>query len=306
MRRSLIAFCRCRPRGEEPAADLRDVADHGCRRRRRTRSAWSWRSAIGSSTSSRRRAAALQHPLPDGQADVMPIARDGVRERRRRVPARGCARLLPEWAAGAEGATIRLPDRACSGVIRPARRAAPTRTPECAARRHSPGHRTVTRQSTLLLDLDGTLTDNLAGIIPLDRPRARRRWARPSPTLRRSRPASARRCALRSRGCSPPTDAARIEHAIALYRERYGELGWAENVVYDGVPSCSRRWTPRAPAVPVHVQAAALRRADRRAVRHRAPAGRGLRRRPRAARSTTRRDWSPTCSRARGSTAPTA
>jgi phosphoglycolate phosphatase len=30
-------------------------------------------------------------------------------------------------------------------------------------------------------------------------------------------------------------DAAAIERAISLYRERFGDLGWAENTVYDGM-----------------------------------------------------------------------
>ena len=87
---------------------------------------------------------------------------------------------------------------------------------------------------TLLVDLDGTLTDNYAGISrsichALDRLGA----ATPDAT-------ELRRCV------GPPLrisfarllatgDAALIERAIELYRERYAELGWAENVVYTGI-----------------------------------------------------------------------
>ena len=57
--------------------------------------------------------------------------------------------------------------------------------------------------------------------------------------------ASDRRCASRSRGCSTPRDPAVIEHAIALYRERYADVGWRENEVYDGIeealPALARR-----------------------------------------------------------------
>ena len=31
-------------------------------------------------------------------------------------------------------------------------------------------------------------------------------------------------------------DARAIEQAIALYRERFADVGWRENVVYDGIP----------------------------------------------------------------------
>jgi len=93
---------------------------------------------------------------------------------------------------------------------------------------------TMTDGATLLFDLDGTLTDNYPGITrsivyALDRMGARE-------------PADAalRRC------MGPPlresfawlldtADTAQIEQAIAFYRERYAEIGWRENTVYDGV-----------------------------------------------------------------------
>jgi phosphoglycolate phosphatase len=87
----------------------------------------------------------------------------------------------------------------------------------------------------LLFDLDGTLTDNSVGIarsiaFALDRMGV----AVPDT-------ATLRRC------MGPPLresfawlldtrDADAIEQAIAHYRERFTDVGWRENVVYDGIP----------------------------------------------------------------------
>jgi len=88
---------------------------------------------------------------------------------------------------------------------------------------------------TLLFDLDGTLTDNFEGIANCIR-YALTRMDVPHPDL-----AVLRACV------GPPlretlprligsTDTATTERAIALYRERFSELGWRENAVYAGVP----------------------------------------------------------------------
>ena len=89
-------------------------------------------------------------------------------------------------------------------------------------------------REVVLLDLDGTLTDNFAGISrsichALDRLGV---GTPAEPELRRCvgpplRVSFARLLDTR--------DGALIERAIDLYRERYTELGWAENVVYSGV-----------------------------------------------------------------------
>ncbi|MBK9115736.1 MAG: HAD hydrolase-like protein [Betaproteobacteria bacterium] len=86
----------------------------------------------------------------------------------------------------------------------------------------------------LLFDLDGTLTDNFLGIA--------RSIAHALERLGAEVPGHAvlRRC------MGPPlresfawlldtTDPALIEQAIAHYRERYADVGWRENAVYDGV-----------------------------------------------------------------------
>lgn len=86
---------------------------------------------------------------------------------------------------------------------------------------------------TLLVDLDGTLTDNFVGIsrsiahalaamgAPIDDLDSLRHCI--GPPLRRS-----------FAGLLDNPDAAAIERAIVFYRERFGALGWAENTVYDG------------------------------------------------------------------------
>ena len=87
--------------------------------------------------------------------------------------------------------------------------------------------------TTLLFDLDGTLTDNYAGIAA-SIVHALGRLDRPAPDA-----AALRACV------GPPlrgsfarflgtTEPALIERAIAHYRERYAEVGWRENVAYDG------------------------------------------------------------------------
>jgi len=87
----------------------------------------------------------------------------------------------------------------------------------------------------LLFDLDGTLTDNFEGIanciryaltlLDLPHPDHDALRACIGPPLRETLP--------RFLGSN---DAATIERAIALYRERFSELGWRENAVYAGVP----------------------------------------------------------------------
>ena len=87
--------------------------------------------------------------------------------------------------------------------------------------------------TTLLFDLDGTLTDNYAGIAAsivhalaqLDRP------APDASALRTCVGPPLRGSFARLLGT---TETALIERAVAHYRERYAEIGWRENVAYDG------------------------------------------------------------------------
>jgi phosphoglycolate phosphatase len=87
---------------------------------------------------------------------------------------------------------------------------------------------------TLLFDLDGTLTDNYPGIS--------RSIAHALEAMDVAVPSAEvlRRCV------GPPLresfawlldtrDAEAIERAIVFYRERYADLGWRENVLYDGI-----------------------------------------------------------------------
>jgi phosphoglycolate phosphatase len=87
---------------------------------------------------------------------------------------------------------------------------------------------------TLFFDLDGTLTDNYAGISACI-VHALARLGEQAPDE-----AALRRCVgppLRSSfGRFLATeDAARIEQAIAHYRERFEVLGWQENAPYPGI-----------------------------------------------------------------------
>ncbi len=94
----------------------------------------------------------------------------------------------------------------------------------------------MTTASTLLFDLDGTLTDNYAGITRsirhalsgMDGP------AVDDATLRHCIGPPLRKTFARLLATD---DAERIEHALALYRERYAVEGWRENEVYAGIDS---------------------------------------------------------------------
>jgi len=104
-------------------------------------------------------------------------------------------------------------------------------------------------KTTVLFDLDGTLTDNYPGIS--------RSIAYALAAMGIEPPASdaLRRCV------GPPLresfawlvdtrEPAVIERAIALYRERYGDVGWRENELYDGMEGTLARL---APSMPVYV-----------------------------------------------------
>ncbi len=86
----------------------------------------------------------------------------------------------------------------------------------------------------ILLDLDGTLTDNFAGISRCI-VHALARLGAPAPddaTLRSCvgpplRVSFARLLQTQDRDV--------VETALAHYRERYREVGWSENLVYDGI-----------------------------------------------------------------------
>jgi phosphoglycolate phosphatase len=94
--------------------------------------------------------------------------------------------------------------------------------------------------TTLLFDLDGTLTDNFSGIASSIRHALAAMGSEPPPE------AALRSCV------GPPLrqsfarllatdDADEVERAIAHYRERYAEAGWRENVVYGGIANALAR-----------------------------------------------------------------
>ena len=87
----------------------------------------------------------------------------------------------------------------------------------------------------LLFDLDGTLTDNYLGIArsivyALDRLGI----APPDAGVLRRCVGPPLRSSFAALLDTDESDA--IEGAIALYRERFADVGWRENVVYDGIP----------------------------------------------------------------------
>jgi phosphoglycolate phosphatase len=86
----------------------------------------------------------------------------------------------------------------------------------------------------ILFDLDGTLSDPVLGIGRsinfASNATALRRWPRGGLAL--DRPTAGREF----RAITGRDDDATIHALVAAYRERYGDIGYAENVVYDGVP----------------------------------------------------------------------
>ena len=88
--------------------------------------------------------------------------------------------------------------------------------------------------NTVVFDLDGTLTDNYPGISRSIAHALAAMGIEPPATevLRRCVGPPLRRTFASLLDTSEP---AVIEHAIALYRERYGDIGWRENEVYDGI-----------------------------------------------------------------------
>lgn len=102
----------------------------------------------------------------------------------------------------------------------------------------------MSARPTLLLDLDGTLSDNFTGIA------ASIRHALTSLAAPEVDDATLRGCV------GPPlresfarlidgADDTMVERAIAAYRERYGVLGWQENVAYPGVGAALERLATR-------------------------------------------------------------
>ena len=90
-------------------------------------------------------------------------------------------------------------------------------------------------RAALLFDLDGTLTDNYLGIARSIRYALERLGVEPPDE------AVLRRCVgppLRTTFAAllASDDPASVEQAVALYRERFADLGWRENVVYAGIP----------------------------------------------------------------------
>jgi len=93
---------------------------------------------------------------------------------------------------------------------------------------------TATVPAAVLLDLDGTLSDNYPGISRSIAHALERLGAAPVEE------AALRRCVgppLREsfRRLLATDDSATIERAIGFYRERFADVGWQENVMYDGI-----------------------------------------------------------------------
>jgi phosphoglycolate phosphatase len=95
--------------------------------------------------------------------------------------------------------------------------------------------------ATLLLDLDGTLTDNFSGIARSIRHALTAMGVSPPPeSMLRSCVGPPLRQSFARLLCTD--DAEDIERALAHYRARYAETGWRENVVYPGIAAVLARF----------------------------------------------------------------
>ena len=92
----------------------------------------------------------------------------------------------------------------------------------------------MARRSALLVDLDGTLTDNFVGIARSIR-HALLALGAPEPADAALQPCVGPPLRASFARLLATDDPVLIERALALYRERYADLGWQENVVYAGV-----------------------------------------------------------------------
>jgi phosphoglycolate phosphatase len=88
--------------------------------------------------------------------------------------------------------------------------------------------------SVVLLDLDGTLSDNFPGI-SRSILYALERMGAPRPDLSELRSCVGPPLRETFARLVPGVDASGIEAAIGHYRDRYRDLGWQENVPYEGV-----------------------------------------------------------------------
>ncbi len=99
--------------------------------------------------------------------------------------------------------------------------------------------------STLIFDLDGTISDPNLGI---KRCLNYSLAAHGFPEVSAAPVAAAIGPQLDEGFCkfSPEADQAAISSLIAKYRERYAEVGYSENQLYPGVPRRSKRYPPAA------------------------------------------------------------
>ncbi|PCI80949.1 MAG: HAD family hydrolase [SAR86 cluster bacterium] len=87
---------------------------------------------------------------------------------------------------------------------------------------------------SLIFDLDGTLTDPLTGIVRCMNYALSSHDHQPR-SEQEIKPYIGPPLEIALSDLSGSKDEAHIKELIATYRERYGELGYAENVVYEGI-----------------------------------------------------------------------
>lgn len=102
----------------------------------------------------------------------------------------------------------------------------------------------MARRPALLVDLDGTLTDNFVGIARSIR-HALVALGAPEPAAAALQPCIGPPLRASFARLLATDDPVLIERALTHYRERYADLGWQENVVYDGVVAAVAGLTAR-------------------------------------------------------------
>lgn len=98
----------------------------------------------------------------------------------------------------------------------------------------------------VLLDLDGTISDNYDGI-SRSIVHALDRLDMPAPDVAALRPCVGPPLRESFRRLLATDDASLVERAIGFYRERFADVGWRENVVYDGMAEAIAALAARGP-----------------------------------------------------------
>src|SRR5690606_18069628 len=102
----------------------------------------------------------------------------------------------------------------------------------------------VTGRAHIIFDLDGTISDPILGITRSFN-YALREYEYPEISAEQLGPAIGPPLDEAFRSFLPSATRQRILDLVAKFRERYGDVGYSENVVYEGIPEILRALATR-------------------------------------------------------------